>query len=64
MNKLFELFKPASPLALATKELEEAQRELLAAQSAADYALNMCAYNSDRIGRLTKYLRAQVEGQS
>ena len=64
MNKLFDFFKAPTPLALATKELEEAQREMLIAQSAAEYALNICEYNTDRIGRLTKYLRAQMEDKS
>jgi len=64
MNKIFDFFKAPSPFAMATKELEEAQRELLIAQSAAEYALNICEFNTDRIGRLSKYLRAQVEDKS
>jgi hypothetical protein len=60
MNKILDFFKTPSPFAMAVKELEEANRELLQAQSAADYAINMCKYNQDRITRLTEILRAEV----
>lgn len=45
-------FRKPSPLALATAELEDAQRELLAASSAAEYAEAMCIYHQKRIDRL------------
>lgn len=45
-------FRKPSPLALATAELEDAQRELLAASSAAEYAEAMCIYHQQRIDRL------------
>jgi len=60
MNKILDFFKTPTPFAMAAKELEEANRELLRAQSAADYAINMCKYNQDRITRLTEILRAEV----
>ena len=44
-------FRKPSPLSLATAELEDAQRELLAA-SAAEYAEAMCIYHQQRIERL------------
>lgn len=45
-------FRKPSPLALATAELEDAQREHLAASSAAEYAEAMCIYHQQRIDRL------------
>ena len=48
----FNHFRKPSPLALATAELEDAQREHLAASSAAEYAEAMCIYHQQRIERL------------
>lgn len=48
----FNPFRKPSPLALATAELEDAQREHLAASSAAEYAEAMCIYHQQRIDRL------------
>jgi len=45
-------FRKPSPLSLATAELEDAQREHLAASSAAEYAEAMCIYHQQRIDRL------------
>lgn len=53
---LRELFKLPSPIIIAQREYEEAQRSLLAAQSAAEYSLRISAYHSDRIKRLSAYL--------
>jgi hypothetical protein len=68
MKKLFdisrEFFKPPSTLTLASIELEAAKRELLVAQTGADYALNICKYNQDRITRLTVFLRTQIGEQA
>jgi len=68
MKKLFDLsrefFKLPSPFALASIELEAAKRELLVAQTGADYALNICRYNEDRIARLTDFLRHQIGEQA
>lgn len=68
MKKLFDLsrefFKPPSPFALASIELEAAKRELLVAQTGADYALNICKYNEDRIERLSAFLLTQIGEQA
>jgi len=53
---LKEAFKMPSPVIIAQREYEEAQRSLLAAQSAAEYSLRISAYHSDRIKRLSAYL--------
>ena len=41
-----------TPLEMAAKELVDAQRAKLEAESALDYAANMVNYNNDRIDRL------------
>jgi len=47
-----------SPKELAAKELEEAKRRFLEAQSGMEYAKRMSDYHSDRIKRLTNYLES------
>lgn len=50
---MMNIFKQPGPKTLAARELEEAQRELLRAQSAMEYATNMVAYHQARIARLS-----------
>lgn len=57
-------FRAPSPVALATQELEEAERSLLEAMSSAEYARRMADYHSDRIHRLTIYLRDARNNQT
>jgi hypothetical protein len=45
-----------TPLEIAAKELVDAQRAKLEAESALDYAANMVNYNNDRIERLVRRL--------
>ena len=54
------LFCPASPEVLAARELDEARRQLLQAQSAEEYAHSMAAYHQARIARLEHYLSGDV----
>jgi hypothetical protein len=57
------LFTKPSAVLLARVELEEAQRQLLQAQTAREYAASMETYHGKRIERLTKYLQeAHKEG--
>ena len=49
-----------SPKELAAKELETAQRKLLDALSAQEYAKRMGDYHQDRIKRLTAYLKEEA----
>ena len=60
MFKSLNPFYKPSPRELAQREMEDAQRELLAAQSAADYARRMSEYHADRIRRLTAFLNGNV----
>ena len=58
---LTALFRPRSAEELAAQELASARRELLAAESAAEYADAMCAYHRSRIERLQRYLKGEQE---
>jgi len=51
-----------TPLEMAAKELVDAQRAKLEAESALDYAANMVNYNNDRIDRLRHRL-TELQGE-
>jgi hypothetical protein len=53
-KKLFQSFNVPTAEQLARKELEQAKRELLSAQSNAEYYTRMVDYNIARIKRLQK----------
>ena len=57
MNWLLNIFRKPSALILAQRELEQAQRDLLDAQTGHEYARRIADYNIDRIKRLTAYIR-------
>jgi hypothetical protein len=56
------LLATPTPLELATRELVQAQRAKLEAESALDYAANMVQYNDDRISRL-KVRLTELQGE-
>lgn len=60
MNYIKKLFTKPSARSLAQIELEEARRQLLAAQTAKEYAESMANYHSTRISRLEAVLRAAI----
>ena len=60
-QSLMAMFRPASPEVLAARELDEARRQLLQAQSAEEYAHSMAVYHQRRISRLERYLRGEQE---
>jgi hypothetical protein len=55
------VYKIPSAEVLALRELEEAKRKLLEAQSGRDYAISMCNYYETKIKRLTAYLHNATE---
>jgi hypothetical protein len=59
IDHIKDYFRVPSPKELAAKELEMAQRKLLEALSAQEYAKRMADYHSDRIKRLTTYLKEE-----
>lgn len=56
-RELIETFSKPSAKSLAQRELEEAQRQLLAANTAAEYAIRLGQYHNDRIKRLKAYIQ-------
>jgi hypothetical protein len=60
MNVVFtgilRILKTPTAVEIAARELEEARRQLLMSQSAAEYAIRISAYHQDRIKRLAAYL--------
>jgi hypothetical protein len=59
-DQIKEYMRLPSAKELAAKELETAQRKLLDALSAQEYAKRMGDYHSDRIKRLTAYLKDEA----
>ena len=59
-SKIMEIFRTPSAEVLALKELEEAERSLLEAQTSQEYSKRMAEYHNDRIKRLTAYLHLGV----
>lgn len=62
--KFLDHLKHPSAEVLAQKELEEARRELLSAESAAEYAQQMAAYHAARIARLTAFINRSATNAS
>jgi hypothetical protein len=60
LDHIKDYFRLPSAKELAAKELETAQRKLLDALSAQEYAKRMGDYHSDRIKRLTAYLKEEA----
>ena len=60
-QSLLAYFRLPSAEVLALRELEEAKRKLLDAQSGREYADSMCKYHEARIKRLTSYLHTATE---
>ena len=56
MTRLLDLFRRTSCRTEALRELEEAQRDLLAAQTQLDYFRSIVGYHKERIKRLTAYV--------
>lgn len=57
MKSLRQIFAAPSANQLAVRELEDAQRALLIAQTSLDHAKASVQFNQDRIARLEAYLR-------
>ena len=58
------LFRPVSSLELAMQELCEAQRSLLASESASEYAEAMSLYHQARIERLSALINETTKEPS
>jgi hypothetical protein len=64
IEKLTKMWAIPSAETLALRELEDAKRKLLQAQTAREYADSMCKYREAQIKRLTVYLHNLTEVQS
>ena len=53
LKEFIQTFRTPSADELAVRELQEAQRELLKAESGKEYAESLCTYHKARIARLT-----------
>jgi hypothetical protein len=61
LESIKNIFRAPSAESLALRELEDAKRRLLDAQSGREYAEAMCKYHDARIKRLTAYLHNVTE---
>jgi chemotaxis receptor (MCP) glutamine deamidase CheD len=61
IDTLKKLLARPTNLEKAATELSEARLELLAAQTAVDYARSVVAYNETRIARLEEYLFGEAK---
>ena len=64
VNWLKSVYSVPSAEVLALRELENAKRSLLEAQSTREYADSMCKFHEAKIKRLTIYLHKATEEQS
>lgn len=64
INYLKNVYTVPSAESLALRELENAKRSLLEAQSGREYADSTCKYHEARIKRLTVYLHKATEEQA
>ena len=61
INELKKLWATPSAEAIALRELEEAKRKLLDAQTSREYAESMVKFREAQIKRLTAYLHNATE---
>lgn len=57
------LLRTPSAEVIALRELEEAKRRLLTAQSTREYADSMCKYHEAQIKRLSGYIHVATEAK-
>ena len=57
MNYIKKLLAVPSAESLALRELEDAKRKLLEAQTSREYAESMCKFREMQIKRLTAYIK-------
>ena len=60
IQKIRAWFTPPPALVLAARELEEAKRGLLGAQSSREYADGLCRYYKSKIKRLNAYVKDEA----
>ena len=58
--KITRLFKTPDAVTLASRDLEEAKRQLLVTQSAAEHSAKMVEYYQGVVNRLSNYVQSEV----
>jgi len=61
LNQLKQMFKTPTADELANREYDEARRELLVSQSAAEYHQSMIDYHIKRLLRLKEIINASTQ---
>lgn len=61
MRTLLQTLRPPSPEVMMARELDDARRSLLEAQTARDYANSMVMYHETRIDRLRAQLDMEMQ---
>ena len=56
-----QVFKVPSALSIASRELEEAKRSLLATQATAEHAALMVTYYQGLVERLSNYIKLETQ---
>lgn len=64
INWLKNVYTTPSPEVIALRELEDAKRKLLEAQTGREYADSMCKFREAQIKRLTAYLHTVTGDQA
>jgi hypothetical protein len=62
--KLMQIFKTPDATTLASRDLEEAKRQLLATQAAAEHSAKMVEYYQGVVNRLSNYVQAEAKQAS
>lgn len=57
IKRTFNIFRTPTALEIAARELAQAERALLEAETAREYATAMVDYNNERIHRLRRYIK-------
>lgn len=61
MAGIIRLFKTPDAVTLASRDLEEAKRQLLATQAQAEHATKMVEYYQGVVNRLSNYVQTEVQ---
>lgn len=61
ISSIWAPFRAPTAATLAAIELQDAKRQLLIAETGADYAASMVAYRKAQVLRLTNYIRQDAQ---
>lgn len=61
IKRTFDIFRTPTALEIAARELAQAERQVLEAETGREFATAMVEYNKERIYRLRKYIKESGE---